>query len=358
MSLVSIVIDKTRIRNNDVPQLKIVRVIIAFQDSLTNEVTIDSKYVYYPLEEYVYDDFCFKYNGINGHTISTRGEKYVSVIDWARAASRGKQVIVCSKTDIAELLGETPCHVIDLHDFFFTKTENKIEPVSLGRLTSRMFGDQSWSNGKRDAFTDCKSRLAMYHVMVACKVLNKNPPFDEIFFPKIKKTVGSHESSAPENLAALENWDLGSTLQPISRQVTQSNLSNIDRLSSELCYVNVAGPPGLHGQPPRSGRSPINDAEPTPDECGTDIISRGGRLQCKRSYKRLITRSDDRLSHVYSLIEEESDNGRSMDSDRRSLKHYFKSATKFVGRKCQAMVTFHIKSSQVRKKIKTRSHSC
>lgn len=342
MSLISVVIDKARIRDNGESHLKIVRLIVAFEDAITGQVTIDSKYIYYPIDEFVADDFCFKFNGITSQTVATRGEKYTSVIDWFRGAARGKRIVTCSKTDMAELLGETPCHLFDLHDFFYTKSENKVEPISLARLCSRMFNDNSWLRGERDAFNDCRSRLAMYHVMQAFRAIDRQPPFQETFFPKIQKRYTAGVVNQARKSDSADNWEnpnkdekkeAGSSKGNINinRHPTYTNLTEIDSVEKNLSSMSL-------NETGRNKRKDLGDAASSEN-------SRGGRSTTKvESDERLILKSADRLSYVYSLITE-SKTELITKQNKTPVRRYLVSVRKYVSRKFRAIVSLNIESS-------------
>lgn len=379
MSVISLVIDKSRIRSNSISKLKIVRIIIAYEDAITNEVTVNSKYIYYPLDEFEFDSFCYNFNGITGHTIATSGEKYSTVIDWARAAAHGRQVVVCSTTDLVEVLGTIPCHVVDLHDFFFSKIDNRIEPISLGRVCSRFFGDVSWTQGRRDAYKDCKSRLAMFHMMKAFKAINLKPPFSEDFIPKINKLSKRPDTLLPKE--KLRSFQLSTTLRSgnnsnastagdedddgawfnassimeddrdesakesakgMTRQATFTNLTIIDKVPTELQNMNGSRACDSND---RCSTHQKNQCPKIPDECGStgQEMARGGMSHYQFSYERLLTRSDDRLSQLFNLTDE-SECARS-SRHRHPVKRYVSRATNFIGQKCQAILLCGVTSS-------------
>lgn len=244
MSVCSLVIEKVSIRTNGTTRTKIGRIIIGFQDSESHAVTFDNKYIYYPPEEFVYNDFCYKYNRIDRNTIAKQGERYEVVVDWVRAAVRGKKVCVCGKLDLNQILGDVPCHVVDLQDFFFTKNEsNIVEPISLNRLTNRLFGYETNSTGNRDPFQECKFKISLYHVMKGFKSGNLFPPFHETFFPKVPKCFSAvaykHENVVLPQAARDCEW------KGISHHEANDNLARgsddkvMHRNDDDLHYTNL-----------------------------------------------------------------------------------------------------------------------
>lgn len=244
MSVCSLVIDKVSIRSNGITRSKIGRIIVGFQDAETDAVSFDNKYIYYPPEDFVYNDFCYKYNRIDRNTIAKQGERHEVVMDWVRAAVRGKNVIVCGRLDLNQILGDVPCHVVDLQDFFFTKNEsNIVEPISLNRLTNRLFGHETHSTGNRDPFQECKFKISLYHVMKGFKSGNLFPPFHETFFPKVPK--GFSAVAYKHEAVVLPQAERDSDWNGVSHHSTKENLSRAcddkvkQRNADDLHYKNL-----------------------------------------------------------------------------------------------------------------------
>lgn len=215
MSVCSLVIDKVFIRTNGVNKMRIGRIIIGFEDPVTSQITFDSKYVHYSPDDYVHDEFCFKYNGIDRNTISNQGERYSVVMDWARAAIRAKTVIVCGTADLDEVLAETPCYIVNLQDFFYNmKAGGIIEPISLNRLCSRIFGEETHAVGRRDPLKECRNKIALFHVMKGFKAGKVSPPFEDSFFPKVPKHF---LSAPPAAVRETDEWMVEDVTSRLSR---------------------------------------------------------------------------------------------------------------------------------------------
>lgn len=226
MSVCAVVFEKVNIREDGKVKPKVGRIIIAFEDQDSGEVSYISKYIHYPSWEFVYSEFGFRYNGIDANTIATQGEKLATVVDWVRAAIRLRKVIVCGSVDMKEFAGATPCTIVDLQSFFYTEEKGGqiIEPISLARLANKYFGYDANLKGRRDPFEECTLRIALYHVMIGCRISGIAPPFMEATFPKVGKfnlqqkhqlhhpykmssqrTISKREP--PEN----DSWDVEST---------------------------------------------------------------------------------------------------------------------------------------------------
>lgn len=241
MAVCSLVIEKINIRTNGVTKPRIGRIIVGFEDQLTSTVSFDSKYVHYSPEEFVYNDFCFNYNGIDRNTISNQGERYSVVMDWVRAAIRGKSVIVCGRADLNEVVNDTQCHIVNLQDFFFNEKEGGIiEPVSLSRLCKRIFGYESHSIGRRDPFQECRFKISLYHVMQGFKCGNIVPPFRESFFPKTQKAFYNAPTNKQMSLeaGAKDDWDSEVSLSRFEN-ATDLTEQSIGEMSEDLRYVNI-----------------------------------------------------------------------------------------------------------------------
>ena len=142
MSLCALVVEKVSIRGNGKIHQRIGRIIIGFEEPDKETVNFISKYVHYPSCDFVHNEFSFLYNGIDAITLSTQGEKYSAVVDWLRAAIRFRKVVVCGKTHVIDIVGSTPCEIIDLQDFYYTQRNHRIqEPFSLARLAFKFFED-------------------------------------------------------------------------------------------------------------------------------------------------------------------------------------------------------------------------
>ena len=190
MSYCALVLERVNIREDGRIKQKIGRVIIGFESERDEQITFVNKYIYYPASDFVHHDVCFLYNGIDAMTIATHGEKISSVIDWMRAAIRFRTVIVCGMQDVKEIIGQTPCTITDLQDFFYTAKSSRIlEPVSLSRLAIKYFGTDINGRKQRDPFEECALRLALHHVMAALKICKVQPPFDNDMFPKVMKIL-------------------------------------------------------------------------------------------------------------------------------------------------------------------------
>lgn len=191
MSVCALVLERVNIREDGRVRQKLGRIIIGFEDdSSYGGINFISKYIHYPASDFVHSHFCWLYNGIDANTLSTQGEKYCSVIDWARAAIRSRKVIVNGSIDVQEVVGKTPCDLIDLQEFFYSvKTQLILEPISLARLVKKLFGRDFRNRNSRDPFEECTLKIGLYHVMCAYKICGKAPPFDEIMFPKVEKVV-------------------------------------------------------------------------------------------------------------------------------------------------------------------------
>lgn len=189
MSICSLVVERVNIRVNGRTRPEIGRIIIGFEDQTTHQITFANKYVHYPVSDFVYNDFCFNYNGIDANTISAQGEKLSVVFDWVRAAVRSRRVIVCGMAGIAKIIGDTPCTIIDLQEYFNTSSCSGVqEPVSLARLTSKFFSLSSHSGGRRDPFQEGKFKIALYHIMNGMKTAGSSSPFREDMFPKCPRS--------------------------------------------------------------------------------------------------------------------------------------------------------------------------
>lgn len=308
MAVCSLVIEKINIRTNGVTKPRIGRIIVGFQDQLTNTVSFDSKYVHYSPEEFVYDDFCFNYNGIDRNTISNQGERYTVVMDWVRAAIRGKTVIVCGRADLNEVVHDTQCHVVNLQDFFYNEKEGGVvEPVSLNRLCLRVFGYESHSVGRRDPFQECRFKVSLYYVMIGFKCGNLLPPFRQNFFPKTQKVfyVAPPRKQTTES-ESRDDWDCE---QSLSRYVTANELRehSVETLSDNLRYVNIEEAQAskhetsettsdgewMSGGTTRKKQVEPQDAEQKPLRAGR------GKLSCESSSPNMIIlhREADPVTH-------------------------------------------------------------
>lgn len=307
MAVCSLVIEKINIRTNGVTKPRIGRIIVGFEDQLTSTVSFDSKYVHYSPEDFVYNDFCFNYNGIDRNTISNQGERYSVVMDWVRAAIRGKTVVVCGRTDINEVMHDTQCNIVNLQDFFYNEKEGGIvEPVSLNRLCKRIFGYESHSIGRRDPFQECRFKVSLYHVMKGFKCGNILPPFRDSFFPKAQKIFFSAppRKQAPEPTPR-EDWESES---PLTRYDTANELRDpsVETISEDLRYVNLeeamSAKPDKHESTSDSDWVPNSGArKKNADSCEQDMkTTRAGRgkLSCAHyCSKRNLHRKEDSVTH-------------------------------------------------------------
>lgn len=188
MSICALVLDRVHIKVDGRVRQQLGRIIIGFQGANKDNVKFVSKYIHYPSTDFVHHGHSFAYNGIDATTLSKQGEKYSTVIAWARAAIHSRSIIVCGMADVKEVVGDTPCKLIDLQDFFYTEKNNQIsEPISLNRLAKKVFGYDASVKNRRDPFDECQLKIALYHVMSAFKIIGRVPPFEESVFPKVPK---------------------------------------------------------------------------------------------------------------------------------------------------------------------------
>ena len=179
--LCSLVVDRINVKQDGKTRQRPARVIVATEDHVSNEIVFASKYIHYPRCDIVHNDYAADYNGIDANTLSTQGERLSTVVDWARAATRSRLVIVCGTACMDAFLDDST-RVIDLQDFFFTTNEAGIhEPVSLARLAKKYFG----YDAKRDPYMDAKLKISLFYVMKSIKICRiALPPFAESWFPK------------------------------------------------------------------------------------------------------------------------------------------------------------------------------
>lgn len=303
MAVCSLVIDKVQIRANGVTKMKIGRIIIGFEDADSGSVSFDNKYIHYSPEDYVHNEFCYNYNGIDRNTISKQGERYAVVIDWARAAIRGKSVVVCGTADVAEVVGETPCRIVNLQDFFFNEKDGGIvEPISLSRLCSKVFAYETHSEGRRDPFQECRFKIALFHVMNGFKAGNRYPPFGDSFFPKVQKGFFSSPPKQKDqgtettaNVCWEEKDDCVSHHKTMQNVASGSNA--VESLTETIQYVNLASHDDSDSDswsaddPDLKRRSSNRE----PDECGRGSRLPGRGMSPFHLYEELI-RDDTRLS--------------------------------------------------------------
>lgn len=213
MCVCSLVLERASIRINGNIKQRIARVIIGFEDETSGSITFISKYVHCPPEDFIHNDVAFQINGIDRNTLAQQGERYSVVVDWFRAAIRSRVLVVCGTQDLRELVGETPCTIVDMHDYFFSRKEGETridEPISLARLVSKFYNNNIASTLPKNPFQECKFKISLYYILKAHKACDVKPPFTEFNFPKVvnrfspacrrsNATEDAVEASMPEN---------------------------------------------------------------------------------------------------------------------------------------------------------------
>lgn len=304
MSLCALVLERVNIREDGKVRQKLGRIIIGFEDENTHKkINFISKYIHYPVAEFVHSHVCWLYNGIDANTLSTQGEKYSSVIDWARAAICSRKVIVHGAVDVHEVVGRTPCTLIDLQEFFYSaKTELIMEPISLARLVKKFFNlDLRSARGARDPFDECALKISLYHVMCAYNTCGIAPPFSESMFPKVTKML---PVAPPKNsLTCLENQGTKTTTTTITTTTNASKSPRTPPVSPKISSCS--------SKPEREGKEGGEEEEGVESSRDTSLGRFQGEDNLSQSLKERLKvterRSRDVCTRLHTYENDESD---------------------------------------------------